>query len=317
MDRASIASKWTWLQAQVSDLEYRIRQQSDIYRQIRATKGAVTLGEPLSPAEILCMRTLLASSRTNRKLTPIEAKIARLEGRGGEHMSPSNLSSLLTNVDRQSARLKRSLQNCISPIGQVPPAAAGAGTKLHAPKPMNGLVDGTAAATPAGGNPLFATTTTNPSTSTTPDGGDSKRVKSDVTLTATTTAPASQAPTPPEENYCARTRPVKYYRKRKLLRTLAIHQTSRKAQKPSTVHCGCNRPTNPCVMCGGRFNHVKKLDMEVMSYNETVAHIDFSYHPVLSLPQGGCERASFKVLFTLVAVLCKLLTHIHSVIAFY
>ena len=45
-NRASIASKWTWLTAQISDLEYRIRQQTDFYRQIRAAKGAVTLGEP-------------------------------------------------------------------------------------------------------------------------------------------------------------------------------------------------------------------------------------------------------------------------------
>ena len=44
-NRASIASKWTWLTAQISDLEYRIRQQTDFYRQIRAAKGAVTLGK--------------------------------------------------------------------------------------------------------------------------------------------------------------------------------------------------------------------------------------------------------------------------------
>ena len=42
-ERAMIASRWTWLQAQVSDLEYRIRQQSDLYRQLRSLKGAVTL----------------------------------------------------------------------------------------------------------------------------------------------------------------------------------------------------------------------------------------------------------------------------------
>jgi len=35
-----IASRWTWLQAQVSDIEYKIRQQSDIYRQLRQLKGA-------------------------------------------------------------------------------------------------------------------------------------------------------------------------------------------------------------------------------------------------------------------------------------
>ncbi|XP_016127407.1 KAT8 regulatory NSL complex subunit 1-like isoform X4 [Sinocyclocheilus grahami] len=38
VDRAAIISHWNWLQAQVSDLEYRIRQQTDIYRQIRSSK---------------------------------------------------------------------------------------------------------------------------------------------------------------------------------------------------------------------------------------------------------------------------------------
>ena len=46
-NRASIAAKWTWLTAQISDLEYRIRQQTEFYRQIRTTKGPVTLGEPV------------------------------------------------------------------------------------------------------------------------------------------------------------------------------------------------------------------------------------------------------------------------------
>lgn len=45
VDRSSIISHWNWLQAHVSDLEYRIRQQTDIYRQIRANKGPVLLGE--------------------------------------------------------------------------------------------------------------------------------------------------------------------------------------------------------------------------------------------------------------------------------
>ncbi|XP_030649577.1 KAT8 regulatory NSL complex subunit 1 isoform X2 [Chanos chanos] len=50
LERASIISHWNWLQAQVSDLEYRIRQQTDIYRQVRSSKGSVVLGEG-APAE--------------------------------------------------------------------------------------------------------------------------------------------------------------------------------------------------------------------------------------------------------------------------
>jgi hypothetical protein len=34
-DRAGVASRWTWLQAQISDLEYRIRQHNEIHRYVR------------------------------------------------------------------------------------------------------------------------------------------------------------------------------------------------------------------------------------------------------------------------------------------
>ncbi|XP_046995389.1 KAT8 regulatory NSL complex subunit 1 [Schistocerca americana] len=43
--RARIASRWTWLQAQISDLEYRIRQHNDIHRQIRLTKDPMVLAD--------------------------------------------------------------------------------------------------------------------------------------------------------------------------------------------------------------------------------------------------------------------------------
>ncbi|XP_060760444.1 KAT8 regulatory NSL complex subunit 1 isoform X2 [Neoarius graeffei] len=38
VERSSIISHWNWLQAHVSDLEYRIRQHTDIYRHLRASK---------------------------------------------------------------------------------------------------------------------------------------------------------------------------------------------------------------------------------------------------------------------------------------
>lgn len=44
VERATIISHWNWLQAHISDLEYRIRQQTDIYRQIRASKVSVFRG---------------------------------------------------------------------------------------------------------------------------------------------------------------------------------------------------------------------------------------------------------------------------------
>lgn len=49
-DRASVASRWTWLQAQISDLEYKIRQHNELQRQIRAAKGLVMLEAEVGPS---------------------------------------------------------------------------------------------------------------------------------------------------------------------------------------------------------------------------------------------------------------------------
>ncbi|KAK9730597.1 hypothetical protein QE152_g14445 [Popillia japonica] len=51
-ERAAIAARWTWLQAQISDLEYRIRQHSELYKQIRSSKGAVKLGDESPPHSV-------------------------------------------------------------------------------------------------------------------------------------------------------------------------------------------------------------------------------------------------------------------------
>uniref|UniRef100_A0A5F9C925 KAT8 regulatory NSL complex subunit 1 like n=1 Tax=Oryctolagus cuniculus TaxID=9986 RepID=A0A5F9C925_RABIT len=40
VDRARVGSRWTWLQAQISELEYKIQQLTDIHRHIRASKSA-------------------------------------------------------------------------------------------------------------------------------------------------------------------------------------------------------------------------------------------------------------------------------------
>jgi len=45
--RAQLASQWVWLQAQVSDLEYKIRQHTELYRTQRLGKGPVQLGEDI------------------------------------------------------------------------------------------------------------------------------------------------------------------------------------------------------------------------------------------------------------------------------
>uniref|UniRef100_A0A8C1IEW9 KAT8 regulatory NSL complex subunit 1a n=1 Tax=Cyprinus carpio TaxID=7962 RepID=A0A8C1IEW9_CYPCA len=52
-ERATIISHWTWLQAQISDLEYRIRQQVDIYRQLRSSKVSRSLASSVFLKKVL------------------------------------------------------------------------------------------------------------------------------------------------------------------------------------------------------------------------------------------------------------------------
>ncbi|KAJ8921484.1 hypothetical protein NQ315_003102 [Exocentrus adspersus] len=75
-ERAAIAARWTWLQAQIADLEYRIRQHTDLHKQIRTNKGAVQLGGtgppsavPSSPTTVNGYRGQLPGS------SPLTAKV--------------------------------------------------------------------------------------------------------------------------------------------------------------------------------------------------------------------------------------------------
>lgn len=45
-ERAAVAYRWTWLQAQIQELEYKIRQHNDLHRRLRAAKGTSLLCEP-------------------------------------------------------------------------------------------------------------------------------------------------------------------------------------------------------------------------------------------------------------------------------
>ncbi|XP_035745370.1 KAT8 regulatory NSL complex subunit 1-like protein, partial [Egretta garzetta] len=75
MERAAIICRWTWLQAQIADLEYRIRQQTDIYRRLRAAKGPVVLGGDWQPGDLMKKQGRLGSvslvtSKENKWLSP-------------------------------------------------------------------------------------------------------------------------------------------------------------------------------------------------------------------------------------------------------
>ncbi|XP_075702811.1 KAT8 regulatory NSL complex subunit 1 isoform X2 [Rhinoderma darwinii] len=106
-ERADVVSRWNWLQAHVSDLEYRIRQHTDFYRQLRAGKGQVVLGDA-NPAESNAgdsLQTSPTDARTAASASPSpdlekkadsgasEAKILQKPINGVVAMLPSRSSS--------------------------------------------------------------------------------------------------------------------------------------------------------------------------------------------------------------------------------
>jgi KAT8 regulatory NSL complex subunit 1 len=269
-NRSGIASRWTWLHAQVSDLEYRIRQQGEIYRQIRATKGAVTLGEQPTTTDLSSVRLVHnttdsqhpPTTQPKKRLSPIEAKIADLERKN--EMSPCNLSTLLSNVDKQSSRLTQQLGSVYTPSSSPvvnSSASSGPDTPKASTGTPNGFVD------------------TSHSTSCGAAGADNK--------TCGVAVLHFDTPSPVSDTSCqsARCRPVQSYRKRKILRTVGLHQVNRKAARLSSVRCNCCPPAVPCVMCSGRYHNVQSLELE-MPVPQRVALLDHSYHAVLSFKQG-------------------------------
>ncbi|XP_060224533.1 KAT8 regulatory NSL complex subunit 1-like protein isoform X4 [Meriones unguiculatus] len=88
VDRARVGSRWTWLQAQISELEYKIQQLTDIHRQIRASKVPQRSEEPLPEHDF--------------------------------EMSPSSPTLLLRNIEKQSAQLTEIINSLIAPLNLSP-----------------------------------------------------------------------------------------------------------------------------------------------------------------------------------------------------
>eukprot|EP00074_Homo_sapiens_P100467 XP_016879978.1 KAT8 regulatory NSL complex subunit 1 isoform X6 [Homo sapiens] len=86
-DRAAIVSRWNWLQAHVSDLEYRIRQQTDIYKQIRANK-IESVSQPLENhgAPIIGHISESLSTKSCGALRPVNGVINTLQPVLADHI---------------------------------------------------------------------------------------------------------------------------------------------------------------------------------------------------------------------------------------
>ncbi|XP_053423799.1 KAT8 regulatory NSL complex subunit 1 isoform X2 [Nycticebus coucang] len=138
-DRAAIVSRWNWLQAHVSDLEYRIRQQTDIYKQIRANKGLIVLGEAPSPEHTTTDTFLPLSSEVKTdhgtdKL--IESVSQPLENHGAP---VGHISESLSTKSCGALRPVNGVINTLQPIlaDHIPGDSSDAEEQLHKKQRLN------------------------------------------------------------------------------------------------------------------------------------------------------------------------------------
>ncbi|XP_016059505.1 PREDICTED: KAT8 regulatory NSL complex subunit 1 isoform X2 [Miniopterus natalensis] len=137
-DRAAIVSRWNWLQAHVSDLEYRIRQQTDIYKQIRANKGLIVLGEASPPEHTTADLFLPLSSEVKTdhgsdKLT--ESVSQPLENHGASGHPAESLSTKSYGALRPVNGVINTLQPVLA--DHIPGDSSDAEEQLHKKQRLN------------------------------------------------------------------------------------------------------------------------------------------------------------------------------------
>ncbi|XP_063159291.1 KAT8 regulatory NSL complex subunit 1-like isoform X2 [Candoia aspera] len=275
VERAAIICRWTWLQAQVLDLEYRIRQQTDVYKQLRASKGPVILGS-LQHEDGLKPQSRFASPAVmnSRKNQALPASSPHLRVPSG--LSPCIPSYLLQNAEKQNSHLAQSLRNlvcqnpsCVPINGSPEPPKA-----CTSPHQVNGI-----------SNCLSACTT-----SSSQEGASANRhLKKPAQLNHG--LPAA-APSLDSSCVAARIRPICRYKKRRLVRINTIAQLPRKPQKPLSMKCNCEQP-NSCVLCDFKAS-LQTIEPERMSLEERIALLDSGFHPILSFPHGNALHLHFE-----------------------
>ncbi|XP_069815354.1 KAT8 regulatory NSL complex subunit 1-like isoform X2 [Dendropsophus ebraccatus] len=281
MERAAIICRWTWLQAQVSDLEFRIRQQTEIYKQIRCTKGSVVLGDSLQSEDTTLHQSAGHSAVLNTRgsrLPPSSCSPSVIKAPSGDGLcepSSSTPTPSLQSADKQCSRLTQSVENvaCQNPL---PTTACEFPGPQKSSRQVNGLI-----------NCVRSSLSCNGSTEDlVPEEVLGKKRRMDG---------LSAAPAPLDATcVAARTRPLRGHKKRRLVRSSEVSSLSRKPQKQLSARCDCEPPTT-CILCGCK-TYVKTTHPSTMTLNERLAVADPCYHPILSFPYDTHLNLHFEAL---------------------
>ncbi|XP_021253226.1 KAT8 regulatory NSL complex subunit 1-like protein isoform X2 [Numida meleagris] len=263
-DRARIGSRWTWLQAQISELEYKIQQLTDLHRQIRATKGMVILEEFPFPKDILKKQIQLTDQEALLNATGNSQAAIERQDSLPEHdfeMSPSSPTLLLRNIEKQSAQLSEIISSLIAPLNLSPASSLSSKTCRH-----RQLVNGISFR--ASDNREVSS-----SSSWLLDHQHIKKRRRDRTrLRSFSVTNVSTS---------ARTRPLHSFQKRKLYRMRGACDWNQQTSSFRDTSCP-DRTQLPCMVPASALSSSKySTESKMLDY---VQELDSSFHPVLSFP---------------------------------
>ncbi|XP_067993971.1 KAT8 regulatory NSL complex subunit 1-like protein isoform X3 [Melanerpes formicivorus] len=271
-DRARIGSRWTWLQAQISELEYKIQQLTDLHRQIRATKGMVIIEEFPFPKDILKKQMQLTDQEALLNATGDSQ--AAIERQDDFEMSPSSPTLLLRNIEKQSAQLSEIISNLIAPLN-LAPASSPLSSKTCRHRQ---LVNGISFRAPDN-------TEVSSSSSWLLDHQHIKKRRRDRTrLRSLSVTNVSTS---------ARTRPLHSFQKRKLYRMHSAcywNQQTSPSRDDSFPHKAGSRWVVPAATWS---SNQYSAEHKLLDY---VQELDSAFHPVLSFPSDIPLHVYFETL---------------------
>ncbi|CAO2624858.1 KAT8 regulatory NSL complex subunit 1-like protein [Lemmus lemmus] len=279
VDRARVGSRWTWLQAQISELEYKIQQLTDIHRHIRASKGIVILEDCQLPKDIL-KKQIQFSNQAASLNTSMNSQISqRSEETLPEHdfeMSPSSPTLLLRNIEKQSAQLTEIINSLIAPLN-LSPTSSPLSSKSCSHKC---LPNGISRSASENLDELSS------SSSWLLNQKHSKKRRKDRTrLKSPSLAITSTA---------ARTRPLQSFHKRKLYRlSPTFYWTPQTFPSKEAFLNATQMPYMESPLHWDNWEQSSKSEL----LREHVTKLDSSFHPVLSLPSDIPLHFHFEALF--------------------
>uniref|UniRef100_A0A8D0H3T2 KAT8 regulatory NSL complex subunit 1 like n=1 Tax=Sphenodon punctatus TaxID=8508 RepID=A0A8D0H3T2_SPHPU len=283
VDRAKVGSRWTWLQAQISELEYKIQQLTDLHRQIRATKGMVILEEFPLPKDILKKQTQLTDQEALLNSTGnSQAALERQDALPDNdfEISPSSPTLLLRNIEKQSAQLSEIINNLIAPFNLSPTSSPLSTKSCKHKQRVNGI------SLRASENREERSS----SSSWLVDQQHIKKRRKDRTR--------MKSPSVTLISTSARTRPLQSFLKRKLYKMRTKYQRSYcwppplvVSSKDALFRYHTQMPCMAPVSAWSRYEPSTKSGVQ-----EHMLELDSSFHPVLSFPSDIPLHIHFRTL---------------------